>query len=56
MAEALSAVPGIKEANVYGVTVPGMDVAGGTHAAARWVVDGAFDVTHAGADVWKWAG
>jgi fatty-acyl-CoA synthase len=42
VAEALSAVPGIKETNVYGVTVPGMD---GRAGMAALVVDGAFDVT-----------
>jgi fatty-acyl-CoA synthase len=39
--EVLSTVPGIKEVNVYGVAVPGMD--GRAGMAAR-VVDGAFDV------------
>jgi fatty-acyl-CoA synthase len=39
--EALSAMPGIREANVYGVTVPGMD---GRAGMAALVVDGAFDV------------
>ena len=42
VAEALSAVPGIKEANVYGVSVAGMD---GRAGMAALVVDGAFDVT-----------
>jgi fatty-acyl-CoA synthase len=42
VAEALSSVPGIKEANIYGVTVPGMD---GRAGMAALVVDGAFDVS-----------
>src|ERR1700742_39686 len=42
VAEALSAIAGIKEANVYGVTVPGMD---GRAGMAALVVDGAFDIT-----------
>ncbi|HWY60454.1 MAG TPA: long-chain-acyl-CoA synthetase [Rhizomicrobium sp.] len=39
--EALSTVPGIREANVYGVAVPGMD---GRAGMAALVVDGLFDV------------
>jgi fatty-acyl-CoA synthase len=39
--EALSSVPGIREANVYGVTVPGMD---GRAGMAALVVDGGFDI------------
>ena len=42
VAEALSDIPGIKEANVYGVTVPGMD---GRAGMAALVVNGSFDVT-----------
>jgi fatty-acyl-CoA synthase len=38
--EALSTVPGIREANVYGVTVPGMD---GRAGMAALVADGLFD-------------
>jgi len=41
VSEALSVVPGVKEANVYGVTVPGMD---GRAGMAALVVDGMFDV------------
>ena len=41
VAEALSAVPGIQEANVYGVAVPGMD---GRAGMAALVVDGGFDI------------
>jgi fatty-acyl-CoA synthase len=41
VAEALSAVPGIKEVNVYGVTVPGMD---GRAGMAALVVSGGFDL------------
>jgi fatty-acyl-CoA synthase len=40
--EALSDIPGIKEANVYGVAVPGMD---GRAGMAALVVNGDFDVT-----------
>ena len=40
--EALSDIPGIKEANVYGVAIPGMD---GRAGMAALVVDGDFDVT-----------
>src|SRR6202042_976401 len=40
VAEALSAVPGIREANVYGVKVAGMD---GRAGMAALVVDGLFD-------------
>ena len=50
VAEALAAVPGIREANVYGVTVPGMD---GRAGMAALVVDGDFDVDGAGASGWK---
>jgi fatty-acyl-CoA synthase len=39
--EALSVTPGVREANVYGVTVPGMD---GRAGMAALVVDGMFDV------------
>jgi len=39
--EALSTVPGIREANVYGVAVPGMD---GRAGMAALVVDGDFDI------------
>jgi fatty-acyl-CoA synthase len=39
--EALSAIPGIREVNVYGVSVPGMD---GRAGMAALVVDGGFDV------------
>jgi fatty-acyl-CoA synthase len=39
--EALSAIPGIREANVYGVAVPGMD---GRAGMAALVVDGLFDI------------
>ena len=41
VSEALSTVPGIREANVYGVAVPGMD---GRAGMAALVVDGLFDV------------
>ena len=41
MAEALTTVPGIREVNVYGVTVPGAD---GRAGMAALVVDGTFDV------------
>ncbi len=41
VAEALSTVPGIQEANVYGVTVPGAD---GRAGMAALVVDGGFDL------------
>ena len=41
VAEALSAVPGIREANVYGVKVAGMD---GRAGMAALVVDGLFDI------------
>src|SRR6185312_12253813 len=41
VAEALSAVPGIREANVYGVKVAGMD---GRAGMAALVVDGLFDL------------
>ncbi len=41
VAEALSAIPGIREANVYGVSVPGMD---GRAGMAALVVDGLFDL------------
>ncbi len=40
VAEALGVVPGIREANVYGVSVPGMD---GRAGMAALVVDPAFD-------------
>ena len=40
VAEALSVVPGVREVNVYGVTVPGMD---GRAGMAALVVDGMFD-------------
>src|SRR6202012_924152 len=39
--EALSVIPGVREANVYGVTVPGMD---GRAGMAALVVDAIFDV------------
>jgi fatty-acyl-CoA synthase len=39
--EVLAAAPGIREANVYGVHVPGMD---GRAGMASLVVDGAFDI------------
>ena len=39
--EALSVVPGVREANVYGVTVPGMD---GRAGMAALVVDGRLDI------------
>jgi fatty-acyl-CoA synthase len=42
VSEALGVVPGIKEANVYGVAVPGMD---GRAGMAALVVDGDFDFT-----------
>jgi fatty-acyl-CoA synthase len=42
VAEALTTVPGIREVNVYGVTVPGAD---GRAGMAALVVDGTFDVT-----------
>ena len=45
VAEALSTVPGIKEANVYGVKVPGAD---GRAGMAALVVDGGFDITGLG--------
>jgi fatty-acyl-CoA synthase len=41
VAEVLSAVPGIREVNVYGVSVPGMD---GRAGMAALVVDGLFDI------------
>ncbi|MGZ5921831.1 MAG: long-chain-acyl-CoA synthetase [Rhizomicrobium sp.] len=41
VAEALSAIPGIKEANVYGVKIPGAD---GRAGMAALVVDGSFDI------------
>jgi fatty-acyl-CoA synthase len=41
VAEALSQVPGIREVNVYGVAVPGMD---GRAGMAALVVDGLFDI------------
>jgi fatty-acyl-CoA synthase len=41
IAEALSTVPGIREVNVYGVAVPGMD---GRAGMAALVVDGLFDI------------
>ncbi|HKD48322.1 MAG TPA: AMP-binding protein, partial [Rhizomicrobium sp.] len=41
VAEALSIVPGIREVNVYGVSVPGAD---GRAGMAALVVDGMFDV------------
>jgi fatty-acyl-CoA synthase len=41
VAEALSTVPGIREANVYGVTVPGAD---GRAGMAALVVDASFDL------------
>ncbi len=43
VAEALSVIPGIKEANVYGVAVPGMD---GRAGMAALVVDGTLDIAH----------
>jgi fatty-acyl-CoA synthase len=42
VAEALSAVPGIREASIYGVQVPGTD---GRAGMAALVVDGGFDIT-----------
>jgi fatty-acyl-CoA synthase len=45
VAEALSTVPGIKEINVYGVSVPGAD---GRAGMAALVVDGTFDVAGLG--------
>jgi fatty-acyl-CoA synthase len=45
VAEALSAIPGIKETNVYGVKVPGAD---GRAGMAALVVDGSFDITSLG--------
>jgi fatty-acyl-CoA synthase len=45
VAEALSTIPGIKEANVYGVKVPGAD---GRAGMAALVVDGSFDITSLG--------
>ena len=45
VAEALSAIPGIKETNVYGVKVPGAD---GRAGMAALVVDGNFDITTLG--------
>ena len=42
VAEALSVIPGIKEANIYGVTVPAAD---GRAGMAALVVDGGFDIT-----------
>jgi fatty-acyl-CoA synthase len=42
VAEALSAIPGIREANIYGVKVPGTD---GRAGMAALVVDGEFDIT-----------
>ena len=50
VAEALSAIPGIKEANIYGVKVPGAD---GRAGMAALVVDGNFDIDGAGANGWK---
>ena len=41
VAEALSTIPGIKEANIYGVKVPGAD---GRAGMAALVVDGSFDI------------
>jgi fatty-acyl-CoA synthase len=41
VSEALSAIPGIREVNVYGVAVPGMD---GRAGMAALVVDGGFDI------------
>jgi len=46
VAEALSTIAGIKEANVYGVRVPGAD---GRAGMAALVVDGSFDITSLGA-------
>jgi fatty-acyl-CoA synthase len=40
--EVLAAAPGIREANVYGVAVPGME---GRAGMATMVVDGDFDIT-----------
>ena len=45
VAEALAAVPGIREANVYGVKVPGVD---GRAGMAALVVDGDFDIDEPG--------
>jgi len=42
VAEALASVPGIREANIYGVKVPGAD---GRAGMAALVVDGSFDIT-----------
>ncbi len=41
VSEALSTIPGIREVNVYGVAVPGMD---GRAGMAALVVDGGFDI------------
>jgi fatty-acyl-CoA synthase len=41
VAEALASVPGIREANIYGVKVPGAD---GRAGMAALVVDGSFDI------------
>ena len=41
VSEALSVIPGIREANVYGVAVPGMD---GRAGMAALVTDGDFDI------------
>jgi fatty-acyl-CoA synthase len=43
--QALSVIPGVREANVYGVTVPGMD---GRAGMAALVVDSKFDIASLG--------
>jgi fatty-acyl-CoA synthase len=48
VSEALSVLPGIKEANVYGVAVPGMD---GRAGMAALVVGPDFDPTHLARDL-----
>ena len=50
VAEALSAVPGVREANVYGVAVPGHD---GRAGMAALVVDGNFDPVALAAPAWR---
>ena len=50
VAEALSTVPGIREANVYGVSVPGMD---GRAGMAALVVDGSVRHDRTGAAGWN---
>jgi fatty-acyl-CoA synthase len=48
VAEALGVVPGVKEANVYGVAIPGMD---GRAGMAALVTDNAFDVRSLATDL-----